>query len=442
METPDSLRLQLFELIKELPANNVDQLYKDIPKSIFRPDIGIADGLTEPKVQLEIERVANNNTIYPKQKSFLGAGVYYRHIPAIVDHLVNRSEFFTAYTPYQPEISQGTLTAIFEFQTYMAELTGMEISNASLYDGATALSESIQMVSRVSNKKTVNVSVIGMMSENYRSVLETYNKGFNNELSYFDDLAEFRMEEGVDALVFMYPNFFGQVIDYTSLIEEAKKLGTAIIFCVPNPLALMIFKTPGELGADIVCGEAISLGSYPAFGGPGLGFLTTRQDLVRNMPGRIVGETEDAKGNKGFVLTFQTREQHIRRERATSNICSNQGLLALRTAIYFSYMGQSGLVDLAEDIYEKTQYLKKKLSDIDGLEVDRNVSFQDALVYFGEISINALNGFLKENGVLGGFDLSKMDEDLDGYCLITVNDYMEKNDIDELVAYIEEFICG
>ncbi len=417
-------------------------LYKDLPKNITNPELNLQHALSEAEVQLELEKLANNNHIYAKNLSFLGAGVYHRHVPAIVDHLTSRSEFYTAYTPYQPEISQGTLTAIFEFQTYMAELTGMDISNASLYDGATALAEAVAMVARVANKDKAKVVVAGILSPNYKEVLDTYNKGFGNDISYCEELTAARLDESLDALVLMYPNFFGQVIDYTAVIDDAKKKGIAIIFCVTNPLALMIFKSPGELGADIVCGEAISLGSYPAYGGPALGFLTTRQDLVRNIPGRIVGETSDANGRKGFVLTFQTREQHIRREKATSNICSNQGLMALRSTIYMSYMGQAGMIKLAEDIYEKTQYLKEQIAKIDSFVVDKNVSFQDILFYSKTVDFKALNLFLKDKGILGGLDLGKFREGWKGCYLLTVNDYMKNEDIDLLVSAIKELISG
>lgn len=417
-------------------------LYKDLPKSIIDPKLDIELSLTESELQLRIECLSKNNRMYPKNLSFLGGGVYLRHVPAIVDSLVSRSEFYTAYTPYQPEISQGTLTAIFEFQTYMAELTGMEISNASLYDGATALAEALEMVARVVNKEKISAVVAGTISPNYKEVLTTYNKGFNNEILCFEDLSEIRLDENIDALVISYPNFFGQIINCTELVEEAKGLGIAVIFCVTNPLALMLFKSPGEYGADIVCGEAISLGSYPSFGGPALGFLTTRHHLVRNIPGRIVGETEDSSGKKGFVLTFQTREQHIRREKATSNICSNQGLMALRATIYMSQLGQRGMLALAEDIFIKTNYLKEKFLSVAEIVVDKNVSFQDVLIYSDKIDFAKLNLFLKNKNILGGLNLGVCDESWSGYYLVTVNEYMKEQDIDLLVSYIEEFVNG
>ncbi|MDD4526593.1 MAG: aminomethyl-transferring glycine dehydrogenase subunit GcvPA [Candidatus Margulisbacteria bacterium] len=417
-------------------------LYKDLPKSITNPEINLPQGLKESELQLEIEKLAATNCLYPKNLSFLGAGVYHRHVPAIVDHLTSRSEFYTAYTPYQPEISQGTLTAIFEFQTYMAELTGMEISNASLYDGATSLAEAVQMVARVVSKDKAKVMVAGILSPNYKQVLDTYNKGFGNDINYIEELKGIVLDESLDAIVLMYPNFFGQVVDHASLIEDAKRKGIAVIFCVTNPLALMLFKSPGEFGADIVCGEAASLGSYPAYGGPALGFLTTRQNLVRSIPGRIVGETNDAQGRKGFVLTFQAREQHIRREKATSNICSNQGLMALRTTIYMSHLGQAGMLSLAEDIYQKTEYLKEKITKLGSVIVDKNVSFQDTLIYSKDVDFHALNLFLKEKGILGGLNLCSLKDEWNGCYLLTVNDYMQESDIDLLVSYIEEFMHG
>ncbi len=420
----------------------ISNFYKDLPKNIINPELSLPQALTEADVQLKLEGLANSNSIYSKNLSFLGAGVYHRHVPAIVDHLVSRSEFYTAYTPYQPEISQGTLTAIFEFQTYMAELTGMDISNASLYDGATSLAEAVQMVTRVADKEKSKVIVAGILSPNYKEVLNTYNKGFGNEIVYVEELTEVRLDTDIDALVLMYPNFFGQVIDHSVLIDEAKKKGIAVVFCVTNPLALMLFKSPGECGADIVCGEAVSLGSYPSYGGPALGFLTTRQDLVRNIPGRIVGETTDADGRRGFVLTFQTREQHIRREKATSNICSNQGLMALRATIYMSYMGQTGMISLAEDIYKKTEYLKQKIAKLNRFVVDKNVNFQDILIYSKDVDFSGLNSFLKAKNILGGLDLCELNRGWEGCYLLAVNEYMKNEDIDLLVSSIKEFIDG
>jgi glycine dehydrogenase subunit 1 len=204
----------------------------------------------------------------------------------------------------------------------------------------------------------------------------------------------------------------------------------------------MLFKSPGECGADIVCGEAVSLGSYPSYGGPALGFLTTRQDLVRNIPGRIVGETTDADGRRGFVLTFQTREQHIRREKATSNICSNQGLMALRATIYMSYMGQTGMISLAEDIYKKTEYLKQKIAKLNRFVVDKNVNFQDILIYSKDVDFSGLNSFLKAKNILGGLDLCELNRGWEGCYLLAVNEYMKNEDIDLLVSSIKEFIDG
>jgi glycine dehydrogenase subunit 1 len=425
-------------MVNSFSLNHQD-LYKDLPKKIIDPSLDLPEHLTEAKLQLRLENIANKNVTYLPNRTFLSGGVYNNHVPAIVDHLASRSEFYTAYTPYQPEISQGTLVAIYEFQTYMAQLTGMEISNASLYDGATALAEAVQMTVRVSKKNKVKVLLTGIFSPNYVGVLNTYNKGFNNELIFQEEISSINFDDNLDAIVFSYPNFFGQVNDYKLLIEECKKRAIAVIFSVPNPLALMLFKSPGELGADIVCGEASSFGSYPFYGGPKLGFLSTREDFVRYIPGRIVGETLDASGKKGFVLTFQTREQHIKREKATSNICSNQGLLALRASIYFSYMGQKGLLKLAEDIYEKTQYLKKCLAEFYFFTIDKNVSFNETLIYSDYCDFAELNKFLQENNILGGLDLFSLRKDWKDFYLLSVNEYTQKEDIDYLIKLIKEF---
>ncbi|OGI09474.1 MAG: hypothetical protein A2Y40_05500 [Candidatus Margulisbacteria bacterium GWF2_35_9] len=427
-------------ILNSIGVKSFDELICDLPKSKVYPELKIADGLSEKQISTELSNIiSKNKTIIPR-RSFLGGGVYYRYVPSIVDYISGRSEFYTAYTPYQPEMSQGTLIAIFEFQTYMAELTGMEISNASLYDGATALAESIIMSSRISSKESKTFLIIGAIPPQYKKVLDSYNQGLNFTIKYIEDDDNIELDDSLSSIVLFYPNYFGQVMDYEKIISKAKQKGIGIIMGVINPLALGIFKTPGEFGADIVFGEAISLGSYPSFGGPALGFITTRKDFIRHIPGRIVGETNDKDGKIGYVLTFQTREQHIRRERATSNICSNQGLMALRTTLYLSSLGKEGFEELAYDIYEKTRLLKKSLATIKEFVIDKNISFQDVLVSSESISFDELNQFLSEQNIHGGIVLSHQDAYLDQLYLISVNDFTTTEDINDLVVAMKEFI--
>jgi len=428
------------EIFKTIGVKFFSELVQDLPKEKLNPDLNVIDALNEKELSQELSCLGEKNFILAPNRSFLGGGIYYRFIPSIVDYLTSRSEFYTAYTPYQPEMSQGTLVSIFEFQTYMAELTGMEISNASLYDGATALAESIIMASRISPKKEKKFLIVGALAPHYRKVLDTYNEGLNYDIKYLEDDDNLELDEELSSIVLMYPNYFGQVLNNDKIINQAKQKGIGIIMGVPNPLALGLFKSPGEYGADIVFGEAVSLGSNPSFGGPALGFITTKTDFVRHIPGRIVGETIDKNDKVGYVLTFQTREQHIRRERATSNICSNQGLMALRTTMYLSSLGKEGIENLAKDIFEKTQILKNKLSAISDFVIDRNLSFQDVLISSDLIDFNELNRFLRERNIQGGIVLSDQDAYWDGLYLLSVNDFTKESDIDDLVCAIEGFI--
>ncbi len=428
------------ELLSSLKVSSFSDLLQELPQNFLVADINIPQGISELDVLKNIESTAGKNVVFKPQRNFLGAGIYYRFIPSAVDYISARSEFYTAYTPYQPEISQGTLISIFEFQTYMAALTGMEISNASLYDGATALAESVKMASRLTSKSAKKYYIVGALSPNYQAVLDTYNAGYGYEVEYFESAANISLPEDLAAIVFMYPDFFGQVVDYEYLIKEARRVGAGVIFGVTNPLALSLYKTPGEWGADIVFGEAVSLGNYPSFGGPALGFIATKKDFVRHLPGRIVGETVDALGRVGYVLTFQTREQHIRREMATSNICSNQALIALRTTIYLTLLGQKGIVKLASQLVEKTNYLRKSLMSIEELTVNATESFQDLLIISDKIDFTQINIALKSVGVQGGLVLSKLDSKWKGYYLVTVNEFMQNEDIDSFVQVIKDYV--
>jgi glycine dehydrogenase subunit 1 len=378
--------------------------------------------------------------------SFLGAGMYNHYIPSVVDHVLRRGEFYTAYTPYQPEISQGTLQGIFEYQSLMSALTGMEASNASHYDGATAAAESINLAWAVFRGKRTKVVISPTVHPQYREVIRTYTQGMDLELA--GDNAEADLDAGPDALtglvddntmlvIVQYPDFFGRIYDYTKLIEAAHENG-ALVCVVANPTALALFKTPADMDADIVVGEGQPLGIPMWYGGPSLGFFTTRKKYVHKMAGRLVGETVDARGQKAYVLTLTAREQHIKRERATSNICTNQGLLALASAVYLSLVGKEGLRQVAESCYHKAHYAAEQLSKLPGM----GLCFSEP--YFHEFAlcvgkpVEDVNIRLLEHGIVGGYDLGKDYPALKDHMLIAVTEMNSKEEIDALVQILAE----
>lgn len=423
-------------LLGALHIKSVQDLLSDIPASHRVTQLDLPTGLSEREVFTKLSALAASNQIVDPSKQFLGAGYYHRYIPAMVDMLSSRSEFYTAYTPYQPEISQGTLTAIFEFQSYIADLMGMDMANASLYDGATSVAESIQMAKRLAPKGKDHVVVAGVLSPNWISVIETYNAGYGLDIVFDEEPTLLALTDQTVAVVLPIPDFFGVVNDYSALIAEAKRRGIGVIMAVLNPLAVVMYKTPGEQGADIVCGEAMSLGNPISFGGPALGFIATKIEFVRHIPGRLVGQTQDTDGKVGYVLTYQTREQHIRRESATSNICSNQALMALRATMYMSVLGSQGLQFLATEILEKTHYLADQLRRVPNLHVQTVDRFQDVLVESEGVDWDAVRTALKINGFEMGLELEEVNAYWDNGVLFAVNDFTTTETIDELVALI------
>ena len=352
------------EMLKKIGVPDIDYLFSDIPDNILNADF---EGLPSPKSEVEISsligEIEKKNTL---DSVFKGGGIYDHHVPALVDEISSRSEFYTAYTPYQPEVSQGTLTAVFEFQTFMCRLTGLDVTNASMYDGGTSLAESVMMASRTNKKNKVIIS--RSVNPNYRSVLKTYCWASGIEIAEADindfetdyNLLEKLIDDDTAAVVIQSPNFFGTIEDAARVKKLIEGKKAFLISVVTEALSLGLLKSPGSLGADIVCGEAQSFGNYPAFGGPLLGFIAATDKFMRKIPGRLVGKSLDADGNEVLALTLQAREQHIRREKATSNICSNEGLIALRASIYMSLMGPH-LKKLGEYNHNAAVYLKEKL---------------------------------------------------------------------------------
>jgi glycine dehydrogenase subunit 1 len=392
------------------------------------------------------EMATTNENVRDHLVSFLGAGAYNHYIPSVVDHMLRRGEFYTAYTPYQPEISQGTLQAIFEYQSLMTNLTGMEVSNASHYDGATAAAEAVNLAYAQFRGKRKKVVLSPSLHPQYREVIRTYTQGL--ELEKVGDGESADLEAGSEALmslvdestmlvVVQYPDFFGRIYDYTKLIEDAHAKG-ALVCIVANPTALVMLKTPAEMGADIVVGEAQPFGIPLWFGGPYLGFFTTKKSYIHKMAGRLIGETVDNRGQRSYVLTLTAREQHIKRERATSNICSNQGLLALASAVYMSTLGKTGLQQVANLCYQKAHYAASELGKIKGFEINFDEPFFHEFVLRCPQPASEVNEYLLDHGILGGYDLGQDYPSLANHLLVAVTEMNSKEEIDTLVEILKE----
>jgi len=412
------------ELLKTIGKASISELFKNIPgKSLLKNDLKLPKPLSEPELLEELRSLSNKNTA-PHSSSFLGAGSYNHFVPSVVKHIVSRSEFYTAYTPYQAEISQGILQAIYEYQTMICELTGMEAANASMYDGATAMAEAALLACRATGRKEILVSQT--VNPNYRAVLKTYATGADltvKEIPYDGKTGKtienrkWKIENGSACVILQQPNFFGNIEEISGLADEIHKNGSLFIVSA-DPISLGILKAPGDYGADIVVGEGQSLGNPQNFGGPGLGIFAVKKAYLRQMPGRIVGQTVDSNGKRGFVLTLSTREQHIRREKATSNICSNEALCALAACVYLAVMGKQGLRKVAELCLQKANYLKKKLGD---KVVFNTPSFKE---------------FVVRTDKLVGLDLAKSYPDLKGCRLICVTELVKKEALDKLAKEI------
>ncbi len=418
-----------------------EDLFADIPAELHCRELDFPPGMSEQEVRRRMSRLAEKNASH--LVGFLGGGFYDHFIPAAVDAIVSRSEFYTAYTPYQPEISQGTLQAIYEFQSAICRLTEMEVANASLYDGGTAMYEAIMMAIRVTGKSKVILDE--GVNPIYRKMIRSYTSNLGIAMSQTRvsqgkadrrDLAE-AMDKDTAAVVVQNPNFFGCVDDLTDVAALAHDRGALLIVSC-YPISLGLLKTPGAMGADIVTGEGQSLGMRVSFGGPYLGFMTTRNSYLRKMPGRIVGRTVDAQGRDGFVLTLQTREQHIRREKATSNICTNEGLCALTALAYLSLLGKEGLRNVAQTCADKAWYAQNRLLEIPGvtLRYPNNWYFNEFVLELPERAEIIIRRLL-ERGISSGFPLSRYYDDTDRSLLVAVTEKRTKEDIDFFAHALE-----
>ena len=433
------------EMLAKIGISSVEELFCSIPDDLrVKQKLDVPEALTEPELTRQIEEIANQNS-YHHFLSFLGAGAYSHVIPSVVDYLSSRGEFLSPYTPYQPEVSQGTLQIIFEFQTLICQLTGMDIANASLYDGASGAAEAALMAHRL--KSRPKILVAKSVHPQYREVIQTYSRNLDlsvEEIAYsdrgevdFEDLNK-KLDEDTSAVLVQSPNFFGVIenIDNISTLTHERQALSIVV--VAEPVSFGILEAPGNLGADIVTGEGQSFGLHLSFGGPYLGFMACQKEFLRQFPGRITGETKDVDGKRGFVLTLSTREQHIRRERATSNICTNQAWCALRATIFLELLGKKGLKELAWQNIQKANYARDKITQIKGIKPRfRGACFNEFILEF-ENPWADIDTFLQEKGIIGGLSVEESYPELGNCVLVCVTESHKKEDIDRFIYHLEE----
>ncbi len=438
-------------MLEAIGVPSLDALFTSIPEAArFKGSLALEPALGEGELMRHLKELSRKST-GADLLSFLGAGMYAHHIPPAVDQLLLRSEFYTSYTPYQPEVAQGTLQAIWEYQTIVSELYGLPLSNASLYDGASATAEAALMACRLT--KRGKVVLCTSVHPDYRAVSATYLAGRDDMsctvVPFGDDGApDFAalgaaIDDDTAAVIVGYPSFVGALVDLRPLAKAVHDRGALLVTATSEPYALALCESPGALGADIAVGEGQAIACPPQFGGPGVGLFACRDDrqFLQQMPGRICGETVDSNGERGFVLTLSTREQHIRRERATSNICTNQGLLALSLAIRMSILGKSGFIETAQHCLAKAHYLQQAISLLPGYAP----GFAQAS-FFNEFAVKVRGGSaravcrkLESQGLIAGFDLGRVDERLSDRLLIAVTEQHRREDLDRLVVALAEF---
>jgi glycine dehydrogenase subunit 1 len=433
-------------MLHSIGIEKLDDLFRDVPAQYRFPTLNLPPALSEMEISAEMQEFAQANESAHELVCFLGAGVYNHYVPSAVDAIIRRGEFLTAYTPYQPELSQGTLQAIFEYQSNVAALTGMEVCNASHYDGATAVAEAVNMAYANFRGKRSRIVMSPAVNPQYRQTVRTYTEGSSVTLVGDELDKDTTADPGsliplIDAntalVVVQYPDFFGRIYDYTKLTEAAHAMG-ALVAISANPISLGLLKTPGEMGADIVTGEGQPLGIPLSFGGPYLGLFATRKEYVRKMAGRLAGETIDNRGQRAYVLTLTAREQHIRREKATSNICTNQGLMALASTVYMSLLGKNGLRQVAELCYHKAHYLAEAISHLKGFQLWSTTPFFNEFVIQTPLAASEVNDLLLDHDILGGYDLSQDYPDLDHHLMIAVTEMNTREQLDQLVAVLSE----
>ena len=429
------------EMLDAVGVSGLEELFAVVPDEVRFPELRLPRALTEMEAAARLQELAARNMPAAGGNTFLGAGSYNHFVPATVGQILARGEFYTAYTPYQPEVAQGTLQVIYEFQSMVAALLGMEVANASMYDGATALAEGA-LIAVSTSKKKQRLVVSGTVHPAYRAVLRTYLSGLPVELvelpvpttSFMARPEDFaaHLGEGLAGVVVQYPNFFGGIEDLAAMADAVHAAGGLLIVSTyPVPLGLL--KSPGELGADVVAAEGQALGVAQSYGGPYVGLLATRQSFIRQLPGRLAGVTTDTEGKRGFVLALQTREQHIRREKATSNICTNQGLMATAATVYMSSVGPAGFREVATRCYQNAHYLAEQVSGVDGYEVLLDGPFFHEFVIRTPKPVAEINRFMLDRGVIGGYDLANVDPSLDDAMLLCATELNDRSSIERFV---------
>jgi glycine dehydrogenase subunit 1 len=437
-------------MLKTIGVKKLEDLFQDVPARFRFPTLNLPPSLTEMEAAAQLQELAWANETTQDLICFLGAGAYNHYSPAAVDAIIRRGEFMTAYTPYQPEVSQGTLQAIFEYQSLIAALTGMEVCNASHYDGATAVAEAVSMAYANFRGKRTKVILSPALHPQYRQTVRTYM--VSAPINLIGDEQSVDLHAGPEALiplidlntalvVVQYPDFFGRIYDYTKLAEAVHAAGGLLAVSI-NPIALGLLKAPGYMGADIVTGEGQPLGIPLSYGGPYLGLFATRKEYVRKMAGRLAGETVDTRGQRAYVLTLTAREQHIRREKATSNICSNQALIALASAVYLSLLGKHGLRQVAELNYHKAHYTAQQIAGLDGYAVWNKAPFFNEFIVRCPAQVDEINTHLLDHGILGGYDLGQDYPELKNHMLIAVTEMNSREEIDLLVDVLSEVNHG
>jgi glycine dehydrogenase subunit 1 len=436
--SPDERR----SMLVDIGRSRIEDLFQQIPERLrLNEPIGIGAPVSEPELLAYFRNLAaSNGTQY---QSFLGAGAYSHFIPVIIDSLISRAEFFTAYTPYQPELSQGTLQYIFEFQTMICQLTGMEVANASLYDGSTGVAEAVLMANRVNRRDKFVIA--GSLHPQYRQVIATYTRNLGFTVEYAShteagtiDAGSLGIDKQTSAVVVQSPNFFGCIEDVTAIAKAAHDAGALLIVAITEPMSLGVLKPPGACGADIVVGESQSFGIPLSYGGPYCGLFATLEKYVRQMPGRLVGEAYDDQGRRGYVLTLSTREQHIRRGKATSNICTNQGLFALMSTVYLSTMGRRGLQEVARQNAQKAHYAATEIARLDGFELKFSAPFFNEFVVRTPQPATEVTERLLREGIIGGVALDRHYPELTHSLLVCVTETAKKESIDALVNALSQ----
>lgn len=436
------------EMLRALNKSSIEELFADIPAEIrFQGELKIPEAVPEPLLMKQMRKLANQNMNANDYPIFLGAGVYDHYTPSVVHHMISRSEFYTAYTPYQPEISQGELQAIFEFQTMVCELTGLDAANSSMYDGPTALAEAASLAVAASKRRS-KVLISQAVHPEARQILNVVAKGQNytveevglaGEITDLEQLAR-QIDGETAAVIVQYPNFFGSIEDLAKIKKLAEE-EQAMFIVSANPLALALLQAPGKLGADVVVGDMQPFGIPMAFGGPHCGYFAVRKNLIRRIPGRIVGQTKDEEGKRGFVLTLQAREQHIRREKASSNICSNQALNALAAAVCLSALGKKGTREMAQLNIEKAAYAAKKLAE-KGFPVLNQAPYFNEFIVELPLDVADVNRQLINRGIIGGYDLGRAYPGREKEMLVAVTEQRTRSEIDQFVNELEGICHG